>query len=125
MRQVLLNLLINAEAAVTGEGRVAIVARLDPHAQNCVVTVRDTGPGIADAVMGEIFKPFVTTRKKGTGLGLATVQRIMHAHGGSVSAANHPEGGAVFTLSLPLVNSGACLDPDDVLGEASSVCVLN
>lgn len=124
IRQVLLNLVINAKAAIGGQGAVTIAAGLNLEAGRCIMTVTDTGPGIAPSLLTEIFKPFVTTRKQGTGLGLATVQRIMHAHGGSVTAANLPEGGAVFTLSLPLVHTDPCLDPDDMLGEASTSCVL-
>jgi len=57
--------------------------------------------GLPEGVTDEIFKPFVTTREEGFGLGLAIVRRIAEAHGGSVSAANEPGRGARFELTLP------------------------
>jgi signal transduction histidine kinase len=64
-----------------------------------VLTVRDTGPGIADDDVDRIFNPFFTTRNTGTGLGLAIVHRIVDAHGGTIAV--HNDGGAVFELALP------------------------
>jgi two-component system sensor histidine kinase HydH len=64
-----------------------------------VVTVRDTGPGVAEADIDRIFNPFFTTRSTGTGLGLAIVHRIVDAHGGVIGV--HNDGGAVFELRLP------------------------
>ena len=64
-----------------------------------VITVRDRGPGLPGDV--DVFEPFVTTRITGTGLGLAISSEILKAHGGSLTAANHPGGGAVFTFVVP------------------------
>jgi signal transduction histidine kinase len=66
------------------------------------VTVFDNGPGIAPAVAAKLFRPFFTTKSKGTGLGLAVVQKIIVQHGGHVEARNRPEGGAAFILTLPV-----------------------
>ncbi len=64
--------------------------------------VRDHGAGLPPDVPSEaLFEPFRTTRTRGTGLGLAVVQRVAELHGGSVDAANHPGGGAVFTIRIP------------------------
>lgn len=64
------------------------------------ISVRDRGPGIAASDRARIFEPFVTTRTRGTGLGLAVARRIAEQHGGSLEGDNHPDGGAIFTLKL-------------------------
>ena len=68
-----------------------------------MLIIRDTGPGIAPEISSRIFDPFFTTKPvgKGTGLGLSISYRIVQEHGGALSAANHPQGGAVMTLTLP------------------------
>jgi PAS domain S-box-containing protein len=68
----------------------------------CVIQVHDTGPGIPSRQLETIFQPFFTTRPKGTGLGLAIAQKIVLAHDGRITAENDPEGGAVFTIRLPI-----------------------
>jgi two-component system C4-dicarboxylate transport sensor histidine kinase DctB len=65
-----------------------------------VIRVRDTGPGISAADLQKIFIPFFTTKAKGHGIGLALTHRIITQHGGTLTAANSPEGGAVFTIKL-------------------------
>lgn len=69
----------------------------------CIVTVRDTGTGLAPEITDRIFEPFVTTKETGHGLGLSTCRRVVQAHGGVITAANRPEGGAVFSFRLPMV----------------------
>jgi two-component system sensor histidine kinase HupT/HoxJ len=104
MHQVLVNLAQNAVDAVarTPRPRLEISAR----AANGLAEVRlhDNGPGIPPAQLSQVFNPFFTTKPvgKGTGLGLSISYGIVERHGGRLSAANHPGGGAVFTLSLPL-----------------------
>ena len=68
-----------------------------------MTTVRDKGPGIPAAVLPRIFDPFFTTKEvgQGTGLGLAITYGIVQEHGGTISAVNALEGGAVFTIALP------------------------
>ena len=63
--------------------------------------VRDFGEGVSEGEAERIFEPFHTTRVTGTGLGLAVARRIAELHGGSVAAANHPKGGAVFRMRVP------------------------
>jgi two-component system sensor histidine kinase HupT/HoxJ len=69
--------------------------------------VRDTGNGIPTEVLPRIFEPFFTTKEvgQGTGLGLAITYGIVQDHGGEIVAANHPDGGAVFTVELPRARS--------------------
>ena len=71
-------------------------------ARTLQLRVYDTGPGIPEDKLEQVFDPFFTTRAQGTGLGLAVVARTAADHGGTVSAANRPGGGAEFTLELPL-----------------------
>ena len=99
MQQVLFNVVLNAMQAMGPEGTLTVRTHEDDG--NVYLEVHDTGPGIAENLTEKIFKPFVTTRSKGTGLGLAIVKTIIEAHGGKVTAANAPEGGALFSLSLP------------------------
>jgi two-component system, NtrC family, sensor kinase len=112
LHQAFLNIIINAEHAVlgTGEpGRIEVRSWHDPAEGQVVTTVRDTGPGIPAAVLPRIFDPFFTTKDvgQGTGLGLAITYGIVQEHGGIISAANMPDGGAIFTISLPAANSRA------------------
>ena len=107
LHQVFLNMVMNAEHAIqaTGAGgRIEITTRLAPAGDRIVATVRDTGTGIPEETLSRIFEPFYTTKEvgKGTGLGLAIAYGIVQEHGGQISAANHPEGGAVFTVELPV-----------------------
>jgi signal transduction histidine kinase len=100
--QVFLNLLANAAQAITGPGAITVETRRDGDA--AVVTITDTGPGIPPDVIGRIFDPFFTTKPvgEGTGLGLSISYEIVKKHGGAITAESPAEGGAMFTLRLPL-----------------------
>jgi two-component system sensor histidine kinase HydH len=100
--QALVNLVINALQAVGSQGRVEIEARLEAPPDWLCLAVRDSGPGVDPAKGASIFEPFFTTKADGSGLGLWIVQQIALAHGGTIGAANRPEGGAAFTLRLPV-----------------------
>jgi PAS domain S-box-containing protein len=104
VEQALENLLANAIQHAPVGSVVRVGSRLDttgrePRAR---ITVEDDGPGLPTESLGRIFEPFFSRRKGGTGLGLSIVQRVAEAHGGDVSAENRPDGGARFTLLLPL-----------------------
>jgi signal transduction histidine kinase len=64
--------------------------------------IRDTGPGIAEENLERIWDPDFTTKSSGTGLGLAMVRQTVEVHHGRATARNHPDGGAVFLIELPL-----------------------
>jgi len=96
----LTNLLLNALDATPPGGSVTVEANgSTPDA--VVLTVRDTGPGIPPGMSATLFTPFATSKRAGTGLGLAVARRVAADHGGTLAAANSPEGGACFTLTLP------------------------
>ncbi|MDZ7343238.1 MAG: ATP-binding protein, partial [candidate division KSB1 bacterium] len=74
----------------------------DPNGKEWVkIQIRDSGCGIPKELLDSIFDPFVSGRKDGIGLGLSVAYQIAHRHGGWIEAANNPEGGATFTVSLP------------------------
>ena len=104
MEEVLVNLLRNArEASPPGE---PIEVKVEGRPSNLIIEVRDRGEGIVPGEEERVFEPFYTRRAKGTGLGLALARRIVEGHGGEITAHNHPGGGAVFTVSLPLRTQG-------------------
>lgn len=94
------NLVVNAvEAADGAPGRVEVTVRSTDRFVD--VELRDHGPGIPPELLGTVWNPDVTTKRRGTGLGLAMVRQTIHHHDGTVEAANAPEGGAVFRVRLP------------------------
>ncbi len=110
LHQVFLNMIMNAEHAITATGRpgrIEITTSTNDARDRIVATVRDTGVGIPEGALTRIFEPFYTTKEvgQGTGLGLAIAYGIVQEHGGQIIAANHPEGGAVFTVELPTASS--------------------
>ncbi len=104
MRQVLLNLILNAIDAMPRGGCLTIDA--DRRGDDLVISVEDTGDGIDPAVRDNLFSPFVTTKARGTGLGLAIAHRLVSQHGGHITADDAAGGGAVFQVWLPLNRSG-------------------
>jgi two-component system sensor histidine kinase HydH len=99
IRQALVNVLQNArQASADGPPPRVTVATAGEALE---IAVRDFGPGLPAGSEARIFDPFFTTRTNGTGLGLAVARRVVEMHGGSIEAANHPEGGAVFRIVLP------------------------
>jgi len=101
LRQLLLNLLFNAADALGGKGRIEVRAA---NAGGVVrLLVEDDGPGIDQAIIAQVFDPFVTTKApgQGTGLGLAVCYTIVEGLGGSIEAANRAQGGAAFQVTLP------------------------
>jgi signal transduction histidine kinase len=107
LHQAFLNIVMNAEQALGAAGRIETRTTLKNDGQGArtvLIEIRDTGPGIPPQVLPRIFEPFYTTKEvgKGTGLGLAITYGIIQEHGGEITVTNHPEGGAVFTVQLPV-----------------------
>lgn len=105
IQQVLVNLLLNAEQALSdAPGReILITTHAEPAHDRVTVTIADNGSGIPPDILGRIFDPFFTTKDvgKGTGLGLAICYSILQEHGGRIRAGNRPQGGAWFEFELP------------------------
>jgi signal transduction histidine kinase len=101
MKQVLLNLFINAQQAIDRDGEIMV--RTAKSVNVVRITVSDTGRGISPDRLPRLFQPFFSSRPDGTGLGLATAKRIIEAHGGKISVASEPGKGTEFTIELPLL----------------------
>jgi signal transduction histidine kinase len=99
VRRALLNLVLNAVDAMP-EGGDLVITSYD-GARGFELEVADSGPGLSEEDQRRVFEPFYTTKQNGTGLGLAVVYHVAEAHGGTVTAANCPEGGAAFTIKFP------------------------
>jgi signal transduction histidine kinase len=100
LKQVVLNLFINAQQAMNNGGELMI--RTAKHRESAVIQISDTGPGIAPDKLSNIFKPYCSFRLGGTGLGLPTTKRMVEAHNGTISVDSEPEKGTLFTIRLPL-----------------------
>lgn len=104
--QIIQNLLINAiqaHAETSNAGGKTIRIACHPHLEHGAldITVSDNGPGLNQELLSRLFHPFVTTREQGTGLGLYLCMQYAKSNGGTIVAANAPQGGAQFTLTLP------------------------
>lgn len=105
LRQVLLNLILNALDALPGGGIVCVSVLTEPTLEgtdeDLVIRVRDNGPGLPATLGDRILEPFVSTKETGIGLGLSICKQIAEAHDGQISARNGPDGGAELTIRVP------------------------
>ncbi len=132
LRQVLLNLLLNAMDAMPGGGPIVIQAAQRPRGadgpsstaqgpaadQGITIRIADRGTGLPVELGDRIFQPFISTKETGLGMGLPISRRIVEAHGGQIAATNGPNGGAVFDVYLP-----TALDPQSTPPRAESCAV--
>jgi signal transduction histidine kinase len=100
--QVLFNLIQNAIFVSPRGARIETTAEAGSDRASVIIKVRDEGPGIPGDLTERIFEPFFTTKASSAGMGLAISRRIALDHGGSLTGENHPQGGAVFVLELPV-----------------------
>jgi len=112
LRQVIHNLLKNAQEAVAGrsDGHLWVTIRkgLQDDCKYAEIAITDNGPGFEPDALGQIFEPYVTTKAKGSGLGLAIVKKIIDEHGGIIWAENRHEGGGRIVIRLPVLQHPAC-----------------
>ena len=112
LRLALQNLIRNAaEAIPPDKAERSVVVHTTKEGLSAVIEVRDTGSGIPTAQLQKIFIPFFTTKPGGHGVGLALTHRVITEHGGTLTAANASDGGAVFTIRIPLENTHASDGP--------------
>ena len=102
MGQVLLNLCLNGLEAMPDGGTLILSSQPDTEGRRALITVRDTGKGIAREDLAQVFDPYFTTKPSGTGLGLAIVHKIVESHGGEVTLESEPGSGTTVTLLLPV-----------------------
>ena len=100
LRQILINLIQNASDAMPNGGQLTITTQTNDGYLE--MRISDTGTGIPKELLPKIFEPFVTTKPNGTGLGLAMVRSLIHAHHGTITVDSRPGAGTTFTLRLPL-----------------------
>ena len=98
------NLCVNAIQAMQGKGKIQVTARMSGD-KNIEILVCDNGPGMNEQKVKNIFDPFFTTRNEGTGLGLAVVKAIVHAHKGQVLVDSTEGQGTTFIVQIPLINT--------------------
>ena len=122
LTQVVLNLLMNAFQAAGADKDIHLTLRapeLSNPASLAVITVEDEGPGLPEDLIARIFEPFVTTKPGGSGLGLASAQRIVKGHNGDLRAYNRSSGGACFEITLPWCTpEGNILPPQENAAES-------
>jgi len=113
LQQVLVNLMVNAGQAMVAQPgpRLIALAATRTGDEQVAITVRDTGPGIAQDHLERLFEPFFTTRREGMGMGLAISRTIVEAHGGRLHVSSLPGHGATFGLTLAAATSSTSAPP--------------
>jgi signal transduction histidine kinase len=120
LQQVVLNLTLNGlDAASMGSSNRAVVVKTELSEDHVEVNVHDSGPGIPPGVEPHLFESFFSTKSAGLGLGLVIVRSIVERHNGRVHAENHPLGGAIFRVRLPMLSGPASFVQPPVLGVGS------
>jgi signal transduction histidine kinase len=118
--QVLLNLITNARDALQGRDGAEIRLALSEADGQALLTIADNGPGIPPEVLDKMFQPFITTKKKGNGLGMAICYGIIESHRGRISIDSGPERGTTITIGLPLHTGESLSEPGKALAEVAA-----
>ena len=103
LQQVFVNLFLNAVQAIEDNGTIAVRTQIKPESKKIIVTVDDDGCGISNDHIDKIFEPFFSTKKNGSGLGLAVSYGIIRNHHGTLKASKTPDNKTRFTISLPII----------------------
>ena len=103
IKQVFMNILINARQAIEDEGTITITTEADPGGERIRISISDNGCGIPDSINEKVFDPFFTTKAvgEGTGLGLSVSYGIIQDHGGSIEVNSEVGSGSTFTILMP------------------------
>ena len=101
IRQIVLNLFMNAVEAMQSGGHLTVQTKRLPGEESILFSVTDTGSGIDPEIIPHLFEPFITNKENGTGLGLTITADIIRRHNGEIRAENNPGGGATFSIWLP------------------------
>lgn len=104
LKQVILNICLNAIEAMNQGGQIHVSSEYDPHGNGVLLSISDSGPSIQPDILPYIFDPFVTTKDGGTGLGLAITYDIVQRHQGRIEVESQPDRGTTFRVWLPLVH---------------------
>ncbi|HHD62804.1 MAG TPA: PAS domain S-box protein [Desulfobulbaceae bacterium] len=107
LNQVFINILLNAMQAMTDGGELIVSAHNNTGNKTVVITVADAGPGMEKETLNQVFFPYFTTKKSGTGIGLAISQKVIADHGGTIQVQSVPGRGTVVTIELPVKAAGA------------------
>ena len=106
MRQVLINLIQNAQdAMVNNTKKPSIKINTNKYKNYLVLSIEDNGPGFSEDILKKAFEPYVTTKSHGTGLGLAIVKKIIEEHEGTIVIENIKSGGSHINIQLPISKS--------------------
>jgi signal transduction histidine kinase len=117
VKQAVLNIVINGVQAMSNGGDLSIVTRRE--GENALITIRDHGPGIAPDIRDKVFNLYFTTKKGGSGIGLAMAYRVVQLHHGSLEFTSIPEHGTTFYLRFPLAETTTSTEQPRVPSEDS------
>ena len=113
MEQVFVNIIINAVEAIKDNGIITISSQMVPNQLYGKIEIADNGCGIPPENLGRIFEPFFSTKKKGTGLGLAVSYGIVQNHQGTLQVLRQPEGGTRFIIEIPSAQAATAIKPEE------------
>jgi signal transduction histidine kinase len=113
MEQVFVNIILNAVEAVKDKGVITICSQMMPNQLSGRVEITDNGCGIPQENLGKIFEPFFSTKKKGTGLGLAVSYGIVQNHQGTIKVFRKPEGGTCFIIEIPSAQTASAIQLEE------------